>query len=162
MSVNLSSAEAKRVFVEKYFDTVYRLAFSHTRNKDYADDILQDVFLRFIKTDTEFETEEHIKAWLIRVTINCTKSLYTSSWFKKTVELTDDIVFETEEYGDAYYATQSLPPKYRTVVHLFYFEDMPISQIAKTLNTKESTVKSQLHRAREMLKEKLKGEYDFV
>ena len=81
MSVNLSSAEAKRVFVEKYFDTVYRLAFSHTRNKDYADDILQDVFLRFIKTDTEFETEEHIKAWLIRVTINCTKSLYTSSWF---------------------------------------------------------------------------------
>ena len=162
MSVNLSSAESKRIFVEKYFDTVYRLAFSRTRNKDYADDILQDVFLRFIKTDTEFETEEHIKAWLIRVTLNCTKSLYTSSWFKKTVELSEDLVCETEEEGDVYYATQSLPPKYRTVVHLFYFEDMPISKIAEYLNTKESTVKSQLHRAREMLKEKLKGEYDFV
>lgn len=160
--MNLSSTEAKRVYVEKYFDTVYRLAFSRTQNRDYTDDILQDVFLRFIKTDTEFETEEHIKAWLIRVTINCIKSLFTSSWFKKTVEISDDLVFEEEEHEDVYYATQALPEKYRTVVHLFYFEDMTIAQIATALNSKESTVKSQLHRAREMLKEKLKGEYDFV
>ena len=162
MSVNLSSSESKRIYTEKYFDTVYRLALSQTRNKDYADDILQDVFLRFIKTDTEFETEEHIKAWLIRVTVNCVKSMYTSSWFKRTTELSEEIVFETEEHGDVYYATQALPQKYRTVVHLFYFEDMSVAEIAKTLNSKESTVKSQLHRAREMLKEKLKGECDFV
>ena len=155
-------SESKRESVEKYFDMVYRLALSQTRNKDFADDVVQDVFLRYIKTDTDFESEEHIKAWLIRVTVNCTKSLFTSAWFRRTEELKDDIVFETEDHSDVYNATQELPLKYRTVVHLFYYEDMPIAQIATVLNTKESTVKSQLHRAREMLKEKLKGEYDFV
>lgn len=155
-------SENKREQVEKYYDMVYRLAFSQTRNKDYADDITQDVFLRYLKTDTVYESDEHLKAWLIRVTINCTKSMYTSSWFKKTTELTEDIVFETEEHGDVYYATQELPEKYRTVIHLFYYEDMSVAQISECLNTKESTVKSQLHRAREMLKEKLKGGYDFV
>lgn len=162
MSENFASSATKREYVEKYFDMVHRLALSQTRNQDYADDIVQDVFLRYIKTDTEFKSEEHVKAWLLRVTVNCTKSMFTSSWFKKTEELTDDLVFETEEHGDVYYATQDLPQKYRTVIHLFYYEDMPIAQIAEILNTKESTVKSQLHRAREMLKEKLKGEYDFV
>jgi RNA polymerase sigma-70 factor (ECF subfamily) len=147
----------KHAMVEKYFDTVYRLAYSQTQDSHRADDVLQEVFLRYIKTDKDFENEEHIKAWLIRVTINCSKSTFTESFVKKTVPLTDDITFEIPEQEDIYFAVAKLPKKYRAVIHLFYYEDMPIKQIAKVLKTKESTIKSQLHRGREMLKSILEG-----
>ncbi len=150
--------------IEKYFDTVYRLALSQTKDSHKADDILQDVFLRFMKTDKKFESEEHIKAWLIRVTINCSKSMHTSSWFKKTVPLTDDLTsYMPEPEHDVYSAVAKLPQKYRTVIHLFYYEDLSVNQISKYLDLKETTVKSQLHRGREMLKNILGGriEYEF-
>ncbi len=148
---------SKEQMVEKYFNTVYKLALSQTKDKDNADDVVQEVFLRYIRSNTSFESEEHLKAWLIRVTINCSKNIFSNSWFKKTVPLTEEIVFEREELSDVYYAAMGLPSKYRTVIHLFYYEEMTVSEIAKALNTKETTVKSQLHRARNMLKEKLKG-----
>lgn len=69
--------------VHKYIDTVYRLALSQTRSKDYAEDVVQEVFLRFLQSDKQFNDEEHIKAWLIRVTINCSKKIFTAAWFKK-------------------------------------------------------------------------------
>lgn len=146
----------KHRMIEKYFDTVYRLALSQTQDKHKADDVLQEVFLRYIKTDKAFESEEHIKAWLIRVTVNCCKSIYLSSWFKKTVPLTDDLVFEIPEQSDVYFAVAKLPQKYKAVIHLFYYEDLSVKQIAEYLKVKESTVKSQLHRGREMLKSMLK------
>ncbi len=151
----------KHEMVEKYFDTVYRLAYSQTQNAHRADDVLQEVFLRYIKTDKKFESEEHIKAWLIRVTINCSKSTFTESFVKKTVPLTEDIAFEIPEQEDIYYAVAKLPKKYRLVIHLFYYEDLSVKHIAKLLNSKESTVKSQLHRGREMLKSILEGGSDF-
>ncbi len=147
----------KHQIVEKYFDTVYRLALSQTKDAHKADDVLQEVFLRYIKTDKVFESEEHIKAWLIRVTINCSRSIFTSSWFKKTVSLSDSLSFEIPEQSDVYNAVAALPKKYRTVIHLFYFEDLPVKEIARYLKIKESTVKSQLHRGREMLKSILDG-----
>lgn len=160
-----STSVSKHRIVEKYFDTVYRLAYSQTQDKHKADDILQEVFLRYIKTDKEFESDEHIKAWLIRVTINCTKSLYLSSWFKKTVPLTEEhsLTFEIPEQSDVYSAVAKLPPKYKAVIHLFYYEDLSVKQIAEYLKTKESTVKSQLYRGREMLKTMLneESEYEF-
>ena len=70
----------KHAIVEKYFDTVYRLALSQTRDSRRADDVLQEVFLRYIKTDKVFESEEHIKAWLLRVTVNSSKSSFTDTW----------------------------------------------------------------------------------
>lgn len=143
----------KHSIVEKYFDTIYRLALSQTQDSTKADDVLQDVFVKYIKTDKKFESEEHIKAWLIRVTINCSKSTFTNSWVKKTVPLTDDITFEIPEQEDVYYAVAKLPKKYRAVIHLFYYEDLSIKEIADYLSIKESTVKSQLHRGREMLKQ---------
>lgn len=151
----------KHETVEKYFDTVYRLALSQTRDKNHADDVVQEVFLRYIKTDKVFESEEHIKAWLIRVTVNCSKSVFTGSWFKKTVPLSQELVFETPEKSDVYYAVADLPKKYRTVIHLFYYEDYSVKEIAECLEINESTVKSQLHRGRELLKSKLKGGCDY-
>ncbi len=152
----------KEEIVRKHFDTVYRLALSQTKNKTYADDVTQEVFLRFLNKERTFESDEHVKAWLIRVTINCSKSVFLSSWYKKCVPLTDELTFDTEEKSDVYYAVLELPPKYKTPIHLFYYEDLSVSEIAKILDTKESTVKSQLHRGRELLKSKLKGGYDFV
>lgn len=151
----------KHEMTEKYFDTVYRLALARTKDKEHAQDVTQDVFLRYINTDKEFESEEHVKAWLLRVTINCSNSLFTSSWYKNTAPLTEDIRFESKEKSDVYYAVAELPSKYRTVVHLFYYEDMSVAEIADIMNTKQSTVKSQLHRSREILKKLLKGGSDY-
>lgn len=159
-----NTREYKEEITKKYFNMIYKLAFNQTKNHDDADDVVQEVFLRYIKKDIEFESEEHIKAWLIRVAINCSKNVFTNSWFKRTEGLSEDIPvqFSSEEESEVYIATKELPPKYRAVIHLFYYEDMSIAEISKCLRQKESTVKSQLHRARLMLKSKLKGEYDFV
>lgn len=148
--------------IRKYFDTVYKLALSQTKNQIFAEDVTQDVFVRFIQNKDKFESEEHIKAWLIRVTINCSKSVFMSSWFKKTVPLEEALTFDNPEKSDVYFAVQDLPLKYRMVIHLFYYEDMNVREIAESIDVKESTVKSHLHRGRMLLKNKLKGDYDFV
>lgn len=148
--------------IRKYFNMVYHLALSQTRSVSYAEDVTQEVFLRFIRKESIFETDEHIKAWLIRVTINCSKSVFETAWFRKTIPLEDEIVFDTPEKSDVYFAVQDLPSKYRAAIHLFYYEDMSIKEISESLRVKESTVKSRLRRGREMLRNKLKGGYDFV
>ena len=159
----LQTKEFKNRMVEKYFNMIYKLALSQTGEKEHAEDVTSDVFLKFISTDKEFETEEHIKAWLIRVTINRSKSIFSNSWFKKTVPLEDNITVEMpESESEVYEAVLSLPQKYRAVIHLFYYGELPVAQIAKYMKINESTVRSQLHRGREMLKTKLKGEDGYV
>ena len=162
MSLPVSQDLSKQELVQKYFNMVYKIALSRTGDVHHAEDVVQETFLRFLKTDKEFETEEYIKAWLIRVTVNCSKNVFLNSCYKKTAPLTEDLKFDSPEKSDVYYATLSLPQKYRTVIHLFYYEDMSVRQIAEVLGTKESTVKSQLHRGRELLKENLKGVYEDV
>ena len=142
--------------IEKYSDLVYRIALTRTNNKSDSEDIFQEVFLRITKKMPVFETEEHEKAWVIRVTLNCSNTLLTSNWRKKTGELDENIVFETKDRHDIYYEVAKLPVKYRTVIYLFYYEGYKINEIAKILNTNESTVKTQLARAREKLKENMK------
>lgn len=161
MSV-FTTREFKEQMTRKYFSMVYKLALNQTKSKESADDVVQEVFLRYIQKEIEFESEEHIKAWLLRVTINCSKNVFADSWFKKTEGFSQDIPFEHEEKSDVYYATLELPQKYRSVIHLFYYEDMSVAEISKCLGQNENTVKSLLRRARLMLKEKLEGGYDFV
>ncbi len=140
----------------KYSDMVYRLAFARVKNKYDADDILQDVFVRFMKSKQPIINEEHAKALLIRITINCTKSMFSSSWFKKTQPLDAYISTEMPE-RDTLEAVLRLPVKYRTAVHLHYYCGYSIDEIAVILSVKPSTVKSQLHRARAKLKNYLEG-----
>lgn len=139
--------------VDKYSDMVYRLAFARTRNKENADDIFQEVFLRYIRKQPEFENEEHEKAWFIRVTINCSKNLFSFLSRNTFEEINENISEESspEEIMDEF--LDKLPIDYRTVIHLFYYEKMTTSEISKTLNKKESTVRMQLTRARRMLKD---------
>lgn len=146
--------------VKVYSNMVYRLAFSQTRNKNNADDIYQEVFLRYIRKKPQFETEKHRKAWLIRVTVNCCKKMWISSWRKKIVPLDETIVFEMKEETSLHYELQKLPLKYRAVIHLFYYEDLSIEEISESLNQKPSTIRTQLTRARYKLKEVLKEDYD--
>ena len=144
--------------LEKYADMIYRIAFSYTKSSYDADDILQEVFLRYIKSSGVWQSEEHRKAWLIRVAVNCSKSLLTSAWYRKTVPLEDSLVTELQTNSEVYHAVMVLPSKYRIAIHLFYYEGLSVAEIAKAMQTKESTVKSYLHRAREKLKVSLKEE----
>lgn len=156
----LMTKEYKNSLIEKYFDMVYKLALAETREVHYAEDVAGDVFLKFMQSEKPFESEEHIKAWLLRVTINASKSVFSSSWFKKTVPLEETLEAAQipEEESEVYLAVMKLPLKYRTVIHLFYYEEMSVLEISETLNINESTVKSQLSRGRGLLKEALKGE----
>jgi len=149
--------------IHRYQDTVYRIAFTYCRNTSDAEDIAQEAFLRYIKKMPRLQSEEHLKAWLIRVTLNIAKSLSTSSWSKKIVPLSEHdptIADERAETDTAtYYAVMSLPEKYRSVIMLYYYEDYSIREIAQILNRTETAIQTQLQRARAMLKNKLKEDW---
>ena len=143
--------------IEKYSSMVYRLALTHMKSKHDAEDVFQDVFLSYISKPRSFVCEEHRKAWFIRVTINRSKSVLSTLWYRKTEPLDFSIVFETKEETDLFEYLRLLPQKYRSVIHLFYYEDLSIKQICEVLHAKESTVRTWLTRARSILGEKLKG-----
>lgn len=147
--------------IQYYSDMVYRLAFARTGTKHDADDIFQEVFFRYVKKKPVFQEEEHRKAWLIRVTINCSNNFWSSLWNKRTQELSDEMLFATKESINLYFELQQLPPQYREVIHLFYYENMSLEEISLALNRKNSTVRTQLTRARAMLKKFMK-EADYV
>ena len=143
--------------IEKYSNMVYRLAMARTGNSEEAQDVYQEVFLRLAKKMPEFQSEEHKKAWLIRVTINCSKTILNSSFIKHRTELDENLSFETPERHDIYYAVLKLPIKYKTVVHLYYYENYSIKEISNILRTNENTIKSRLARARKQLEIAIKG-----
>ena len=143
--------------IDKYSNMVYRLAISRVGKKDVADDVYQEVFIRLNRNINKIESEEHLRNWLIKVTINCSKTELMSKW-NNVEELPDDIKFEMQEHHDVFYEVQKLDDKYRTVIHLFYYEDMKISEIAEMLDTNESTIKTWLSRARDILRKALGGD----
>ena len=153
----INKNEYLNYMIEKYSNMVYRIALTRTNNKLDSEDIFQEVYLRITKNMPVFESKEHEKAWVIRVTINCSNSLLTSAWRKKSDKLEENIEFETRERHEIYYEVAKLSKKYRTVIYLFYYEGYKINEISKILNINESTVKTQLARAREKLKNNMNG-----
>lgn len=146
--------------LEKYSDMVYRIALTRCRNRENAEDIFQDVFIKYSEKNPKFENEEHEKAWFIRVTINMTKNLLSAGWNKKSVELDENIMLENKEEYDVYSAVCELPNNYRTVIYLLYYEGYKVREISKLMKTNENTIKTWLSRAREILKEKLEGGFE--
>lgn len=139
-------------------DGVYRLALARTGHVQDAEDVTQNTFLRCaeaMEKGLKFESQEHCKAWLFRVAINQSKNLFSSAWFRHRAALTEEITFSREEYSEIYYAVQSLPEKYRTVIHLYYYEGYSVKEIGKLLKKKENTVKSLLKRGRERLRKEV-------
>ena len=146
----------------RYQDIVYRIAFTYCRNTADAQDITQEVFVRYLNKTPTIAKEEHLKAWLIRVTVNVSKNLLRSAWHKKTVPLSEQEPLHPDDpsSADTYHAVMSLPEKYRSVVMLYYFEDYSVKEVAQILHRTETSVQTQLQRARAMLKTKLKEEWE--
>ena len=137
---------------------VYRLAFAQLRSKADAEDVFQEVFLRYVEKLPEFESPEHEKAWFLRVTLNCCRSLWRSAWHKRSVPLDENLPFETRDQWGLHQELLRLPKKYRAVLHLFYWEDMSTAEIAKVTGNTPAAVRKQLERARVMMKELIEKE----
>ena len=149
-------------FNKKYYlykTMIYNISYTYVHNVYDADDIVQDVFMKYLNSRQEFENEENEKYWLIRVTINTCKSLVTNGW-KKKVELSNDKIDRYQK--DSVKNTNnklleivcSLPQKYKEVITLFYFEDISIKDISTILNVSLSSVKKRLERARKIIIER--------
>lgn len=146
-----------------YADHVFAAAFSICRCRDDADDVVQDTFIKYFSLNREFESEEHIKAWLLRVAINRAKDITSSFWRRNRVsweEYMDELVFEEPTDRGLFSTVMRLPERYRIVIHLFYFEDYSIGEIAALLRSREGTVKSQLARGRKLLKNMLMEDWN--
>ena len=153
--MRLTTDEAFR----RYGDRVYSAAFSVCRNPADADDVTQDTFLRYHSRNEDYADETHLKAWLLRVAINRAKDLTVSFWRRHTAALEDymeTLEFQAPEDSELFRAVMDLPEKYRVVIHLFYFEDCSVEEIAALLGRRPGTVKSQLSRGRGLLKTALK------
>ena len=144
--------------MEQYGAMVYRLAYSHTRCPADADDIYQEVFIRYFQKRPSFDSEEHRRAWLLRVTVNRCRTLFASAWFRHRAALEECAGEEVRNEAQLDEALQSLRPGDRTVLHLFYYEEMSVREISMLLKKKESTVRTQLTRARRRLAKIVKGE----
>ncbi len=142
---------------------LYLIALSFTGSRHDAEDILQNVFLKLFRNKAVFENDEHIDKWLTYVTVNESKNLLKSAFRKRKANFEDCVEtysFDCEKSEDLFNAVMSLPKKLRTVIHLYYYEDMPIKEIADVLKIKQSAVKTRLHRAREQLKFKLGDDWN--
>ena len=142
-----------------YKNTIYSIAYTYVHNVTDADDITQDVFMKYLNSDSVFQTLDNEKYWIIRVTINTCKSYLTKYW-KKNVVLDDDYVSripsEEKEEDDMFECVFKLPHKYKEVIVLYYYENLSTDEISKTLMITKSNVKKRLERARNILRKKVK------
>ncbi len=154
--------ETKKVeeMLEKYADMVYRIALNRCGNIENAEDIFQEVFIKYAEKKPHFNNEEHEKAWFIRVTINLSKNIKQAIWNKKVVALEEAFCFEKEEENEVFSFVLELPTNYRTVIYLLYYEGYKVREIATFMKKSEGTIKTWLFRAREILRKKLEGGFE--
>jgi RNA polymerase sigma-70 factor (ECF subfamily) len=142
-----------------YKDSVYRLSYTYLKNHSDCDDAVQTTLLKLYTCKKKFESDEHVRNWLFKVAVNECRKMLGSPWSKNLP--IDEADGETESVGevghDLFSAVNSLETKYRTVIYLFYYENYSVKQIAALLKKNPSTVRTQLQRAREQLKDKLNG-----
>lgn len=157
-----SEQEANRA-IERYADTVRRICMIHLKNHADTEDIFQNVFLKYVLSTAVFENEEHEKAWFIRVTINACRDLLKNFFRSRTVSLDtllDQPADLTETDRTVLDAVLALPPKYRDVVYLHYYEGYTAPQIGQILKKNVNTVYTLLNRAKQALRETLGGDDD--
>lgn len=145
--------------MDRYLDMVYRLAHARTGSKQDAEDISQEVMLKLIKHASQIESEAHLKAWLIRVTVNQSNNLFRSAWRRLTAPLEEGLA-KGEQHSSSDRldeALDRLSPSLRTVVHLYYYEEMTVNEIAAAIGVRPDAVKMRLSRARKSLKQQLEN-----
>lgn len=145
-----------RQSIKTYSEMIYRIAYTVLNSKSDAEDILQEVLIKYMTTNKKFKDEEYKKNWLIRVTLNMSYNLRKSAWKRHTVPLEDEIKFEYKYQGEIFDIIGKLDKKYKDVVCLYYYEDIPIKNISKILNISEDNVRTRLKRARKKLEILLK------
>ncbi|MEY8524796.1 sigma-70 family RNA polymerase sigma factor [Lachnospiraceae bacterium 38-10] len=148
---------------EKYQDSLYVLSFNICKSAEDAKDVVQDTFMQYYTLKKEFENEQHVRAWLIRVAVNKAKNVNRTFWRRNKIpleEYMDSLEFPTPESEELFETVMQLPEKYRIVVHLFYYEDYTVREIADILRISESNVKVRLSRARSLLRETLQEEWE--
>lgn len=132
---------------ERYQNNLYAAAFNICKNAEDAKDVVQETFIQYYSLKKEFDNEQHIRAWLIRVAINKAKNMNRSFWRKNKRPLEDymeTLTFETPESEELFETVMALPEKFRIVIHLFYYEEYAIREIADILKISESNVKVRL------------------
>ncbi len=163
----MDSAEVE-IVAKKYLDSIYRVAINYSKNAQDAGDAVQNAFLKLIKTDMVFLDDEHIRRWLIKVTINECKSFWRKL-NKHSISSLDELydngydlpTASQNEYNTANHARElwdavmHLPAKYSIVIHLYYYEGYSVDEISKTVGISKSNVQIRLMRGRSMLKESL-------
>ena len=173
--------------IDRYGDMLFKLCYIRLKNVQDAEDVVQEVFYQYIRNAGSFENPEHEKAWLLKVAMNACRKIWRSAWrrhqsdwqpenggMREDVQKEDicpeyrdfepgpeEVAFRREEKRRLLSAVMELPRKYRDVIHLFYYEELSVKEIARVTGRGESTVTSQLTRGRELLRKALKGEYDF-
>lgn len=172
--------------IEKYGDMLFKLSYIRLQNVQDAEDVVQDAFYQYLNHIQDFQSPEHEKAWLLKVAMNGCRKVWRSAWKRHQAkespaescrggafvqpdeaqgalqgEDPQEAAVRQEERARLLDAVLALPAKYRDVIHLFYYEDFSVKEIARITNRRESTVTSQLTRGRELLRKALKGEYDF-
>lgn len=144
---------------DKYSSAVYRAAFAYCRNSADAEDITQETFIKRFQTDVSFPDDKAEKAWLMKVAANKCRDMFRSAryrYFYNSVPLDEaNLVYETPEESAVYHAVMELSPKYRLVIHLYYYEGYSVAETAKIIGRSETAVQTQLYRARKLLKESL-------
>lgn len=154
------SDEAFTAIAEKYMDNIFRLALNYMRSRSEAEDITQNVLIRLYRTEKEFENGDHLRYWLVRVTVNECKRALVSPWRKmESIEqLREGFVFPEEGRRELFDAVMALPKKYRVPIYLYYYEDYSTEEIGRILKVPSATVRTHLRRGRQQLKDSLGGD----
>jgi RNA polymerase sigma-70 factor (ECF subfamily) len=149
--------------IKEYQKNLFVTAFNICKNAEDAKDVVQDTFIAYHTSRQQFNDDQHIRAWLFRVTVNKAKDISKSFWHRNKMPLEDYIEtlpFETAEDCNLFEAVLKLPEKYRIVIHFFYYEDCTIREISQILHISEGNVKARLSRGRKLLRDELKEEWE--
>ncbi|REE78699.1 RNA polymerase sigma-70 factor (ECF subfamily) [Paenibacillus taihuensis] len=149
--------ESVRRALDKYSQSMIKVAFAYLKNTADAEEVAQDVFLAYLQKRPVFQSSEHEKAWLIRTTINKSKNMLKTGWFRSRNPVPEDLSYLPREESEVLQAVLSLDKKYRIPIHLHYYEGYSIQEIAVILQAKPATVGTWLARGRQLLKEKIGG-----
>lgn len=152
-----------QALAETYRDRLFAAAFQVCGNAADAEDAEQEALLRYHISEKQFESEQHIRAWLLRVAINCAKNVSRSFFRRNTVPLEDymdSLEFDSGESREIFREVMSLPETYRLVIHLYYYEDYTVAEIGRILGLTESNVKVRLSQGRQKLKKALQEVWD--
>ncbi len=144
----------------RYTDIVYRATLNYCKNKEDAEDAVQNAFVKLLQANVDFEDDEHIRKWLIRVAINECKNIWKSFWRKNVSSINEvdyDAHLMTSEQQELFEEVMKLPSNYSIVLHLYYYEGYHTKEISEMLHISESNVQTRLMRARNKLKEQLKN-----